>query len=147
MSNGRDQIDCIDDHSYDTLIRNNYQTAGCGMMFSQCYFITFTIIISWLIMNLSVAAVIEGLENAKQQNHGVITGDDVNELIEAWKEYDPQATGWIGLEDFICLVIDLPQPFGSKKLNEQCSFKTKKAFAAEKRKIYNKDSFYVHNEK
>jgi hypothetical protein len=30
------------------------------------YFLSFTIIIAWLIMNLSVAAVIEGLENAKQ---------------------------------------------------------------------------------
>jgi hypothetical protein len=30
-----------------------------------------------LIMNLSVAAVIEGLENAKQQNSGIIAGDDV----------------------------------------------------------------------
>jgi hypothetical protein len=44
---------------------------------SQIYMISFTVIISWLIMNLSVASVIEGLENAKQQNDGTITGDDV----------------------------------------------------------------------
>jgi len=37
---------------------------GCGSQFSYVYFLSFTIIIAWLIMNLSVAAVIEGLENA-----------------------------------------------------------------------------------
>jgi hypothetical protein len=56
---------CIDDQDYDVLKRNNFTTMGCGNPFSQAYFLSFTIIIAWLIMNLSVAAVIEGLENAK----------------------------------------------------------------------------------
>jgi hypothetical protein len=50
---------------------------GCGSSFSKIYFISFLILISWLILNLSVAAVIEGLENAKQENSGTIAGDDV----------------------------------------------------------------------
>jgi hypothetical protein len=39
------------------------------------YFISFTIIVSMLIMNLSVAAVIEGLEQAKNENLGIVTAD------------------------------------------------------------------------
>jgi len=58
--------DCIDDQDYETLKRNNMNTRGCGNSFSEFYFLSFTVIIAWLIMNLSVAAVIEGLENAKQ---------------------------------------------------------------------------------
>jgi len=50
---------------------------GCGSNFSYFYFLSFTIIISWLIMNLSVAAVIEGLEDAKAENSGFIEGDHV----------------------------------------------------------------------
>jgi len=60
------------------------QTMGCGATFSYIYFLSFTIIIAWLIMNLSVAAVIEGLENAKQQNSGTVSGDDVQNLMDAW---------------------------------------------------------------
>lgn len=56
---------CIDDQDYDVLKRNEFQTMGCGSPFAYAYFLSFTIIIAWLIMNLSVAAVIEGLENAK----------------------------------------------------------------------------------
>ena len=37
---------------------------GCGNYFSYAFFISFMIIISMLIMNLSVAAVIEGLDSA-----------------------------------------------------------------------------------
>lgn len=72
-----DQVDCIYDQDYETFILNGREPRACGSNFAIYYFLGFTIIIAWLIMNLSVAAVIEGLENAKEQNSGVITGDDV----------------------------------------------------------------------
>jgi len=37
-----------------------------------------------LIMNLSVAAVIEGLDTAKKENMGVVQGDEIDALIELW---------------------------------------------------------------
>jgi hypothetical protein len=35
-------------------------------------------------MNLSVAAVIEGLNTAKQENMGVVQGDEIEILIDKW---------------------------------------------------------------
>jgi len=84
LSNGPTQVECIEDQDYETISRNNFTVLGCGTQFSYIYFLSFTIIIAWLIMNLSVAAVIEGLENAKQQNSGAIAGDDVQALLDAW---------------------------------------------------------------
>jgi hypothetical protein len=72
LSKSADQFDCIDDNSYATYRANNYQSQGCGTQFAQFYFMSFTLLISWLIMNLAIAAVIEGLENAKLQNFGLI---------------------------------------------------------------------------
>jgi len=46
--------------------------------------ISFTVIVSMLIMNLSVAAVIEGLDNAKKENMGIVQGDTIDEFIEIW---------------------------------------------------------------
>lgn len=80
------------------------------------------VIISWLIMNLAIAAVIEGLENAKEQNSGLISADDVTELLAAWMDYDPFATGWISITDFICLIVELPAPFGNEGLSSLCKF-------------------------
>jgi len=137
---------CIDDQDYYTYKKNNMTNLGCGTSFSYFYFLSFTIIIAWLIMNLSVAAVIEGLENAKQQNSGTVAGDDVQYLLDAWQEYDPKATGWIDVLDFICLIIELPPPFGNPELTKTCKF-TPKKFERAKRLIYNMDSFYINEEK
>ena len=46
-------------------------------------------------MNLSVAAVIEGLDTAKKENMGVVEGEEIDNMIELWQEYDTTASGWI----------------------------------------------------
>lgn len=53
---------CISDQDYYMRMKNNGVTRACGYpIFAQVYMISFTFIITLLIMNLSVAAVIEGL--------------------------------------------------------------------------------------
>lgn len=68
---------------------------GCGSSISYVYFLSFMVIITMLIMNLAVAAVIQGLNTACAENLGIVSADDVNHFIELWKYFDPQATGWI----------------------------------------------------
>ena len=55
----------------------------------------------------------------------MINGDNMNTLIGAWMEYDPNATGWIRITDFICLIIELPPPFGNKDLNDLCKSRSR----------------------
>ena len=45
---------------------------GCGTATSYVFFISFRIIISMLTLNMSVAAVIEGLDTAKKENLGEV---------------------------------------------------------------------------
>ena len=68
-----------------------------------------------LILNLSVAAVIQGLDAACQENLGFVSSDDIMEFISLWKYYDPNAKGWIGAEALVYLLIELPAPLGRKK--------------------------------
>lgn len=107
---------CITDQDYETYKRNEMVPRSCGSKFSLVYFFTFTVLIAWLIINLAVAAVIEGLEQSDNQNSGMFSGDDVLLLVEAWEEYDPKATGWIAIQDFVKLLVTLPAPFGSDEL-------------------------------
>jgi hypothetical protein len=67
-----------------------------------------------LIMNLSVAAVIEGLDNAKKENMGIVEGDEIEILIDMWQDYDPLATGWISMKDLVFLLYELPPPLGKR---------------------------------
>lgn len=80
----QDSPTCIQDQDYETFVRNGRILRGCGSSFAQSYFLCFTLLMAWLIMNLSVAAVIEGLEAAKNENTGIIEGTDVTGLIDRW---------------------------------------------------------------
>ena len=53
---------CVYNQTYEDIARDGI--LGCGTFFSYIFFISFTILISMFIMNLSVAAVIEGLNKA-----------------------------------------------------------------------------------
>ena len=51
---------------------------------SYPFMLSFTIIVSLLIMNLSVAAVIDGLNTAKKENMGIVEGDEIELFITLW---------------------------------------------------------------
>jgi len=53
---------------------------GCGSFIAIPFFIIFTVVVSMLVMNLSVAAVIEGLDTAKKENMGIVEGDEIEAL-------------------------------------------------------------------
>jgi hypothetical protein len=108
---------CKDDQSFTDIQQEGI--LGCGSMISYPYFISFTILLSMLIMNLSVAAVIEGLDTAKKENMGIVQGDDIECLIDLWQEYDPEGSGWITMTDLIFLLYQLPPPLGLKSLQFQ----------------------------
>ena len=65
-------------------------------------------------MNLSVAAVIEGLEWARKENSGVIQSSDIEKLVDLWQDYDTEATGWITINDLAFYLFELPPPFKLK---------------------------------
>ena len=84
----------------------------CGTFLAYPYFISFTVHVTMLIMNLSIAAVIEGLETAKKENMGIVQGDEIEIFLDYWQFYDPMATGWITLKSLVFLLYELPPPMG-----------------------------------
>ena len=77
-------IECVKIQSYEDYKANGFVAKQCGTPFAFVFFISFTILVSMLIMNLSVAAVIEGLDNAKKENMGIVEGDEIEILIDMW---------------------------------------------------------------
>jgi len=78
------------------------------------FFVSFTILVTMLIMNLSVAAVIEGLDTAKRENLGIVQGAEIELLINLWQDYDPSASGFITMTDLVFLLYELPPPLGKR---------------------------------
>ena len=84
----------------------------CGSPFSYIYFVSFTVLVTMLIMNLSIAAVIEGLDTARKENMGIVQSDEIEVFLDYWQFYDPMASGWINLKSLVFLLYELPPPMG-----------------------------------
>lgn len=117
MYNLADQSDCVPEQTYEDIVANGVQ--GCGSITSYPFFVSFVIIIVMLILNLSVAAVIEGLDTARSENLGVVEADSIMELIELWKNFDPMATGWIRVDDLVFVLCQLEAPLGDPRQQEK----------------------------
>ncbi len=105
-------VTCIKHQSFESQQAEGY--LGCGTNISYLYFLSFMVIISMLIMNLSVAAVIEGLETARKENTGIVQNSHLDTLYALWEEFDPTATGWIEVKDLAFFLNELPFPFAKE---------------------------------
>jgi hypothetical protein len=100
----------VDNQTYDEMQANGIK--GWGTPYSYVYFLSFIVIISLIVMNLSIAAIIDGLKLVKKDDGFVVKGSQIDGLIDLWSEYDPKATGWISVESLAFLIYELPPPLG-----------------------------------
>ncbi len=86
---------------------------GCGAWYSYAYFISFQIVVSMILMNLSIAAVINALTEASNSENKNIKEEYIDGLIQVWAQYDPKATGFVTTDDLVCILSELPPPMGT----------------------------------
>lgn len=67
-----------------------------------------------MMLNLFIAVVLEGFSSTNKEHTGVVTSEDYNMFVEKWLQFDPEATGWIKLENVVFLCCQLEQPLGQK---------------------------------
>lgn len=137
---------CSDTEDWDEIDRHQGVVNGCGTVLSYPFFLSFTVIVTMLIMNLSVAAVIEGLDTAKKENLGIVQGDEIELLIDYWQWYDPGATGWITMTDLVFLLYELPAPLGkrSSRINSNLAGESQEST---KKTLRQQDRYLVNVEK
>ena len=70
------------------------------------------VLLSLIVFNLSIAAVIDGLNQARNDFYCCVRSEDISKLISLWSEYDPKAKGWITFEQLVCLLYELERPLG-----------------------------------
>lgn len=129
MTDLADTSNCASDQTYAEVQADGVN--GCGSWYAYPYFISYMIVLQMIIINLTVAAVIDGLSSARKDNTGVIKKDEINELVEIWSEYDPKATGWIDVTSLVFLLFELPQPMGYGKDHSLLNNNNNDSFASD----------------
>jgi hypothetical protein len=99
----------------------NAVPSDCGSAISVPYFIAFTIIGTFVMLNLVVAVILENFTSLGNVNPDLVSTNDIVEYKEVWGYYDPDADGMIPAKSLPSLVMDLPPPLGVKgtKLDSQ----------------------------
>ena len=114
----------------------------CGTNLSIPFFFSFTVVTSWMVINLIIAAIIDGLATASFDQHKLINNHIIQGFLEIWAKYDKKLTWEITMEnDSVWLFLaELPNPFSETKEST-----LKEIWDPEQEKDTTK-FFYKHNE-
>jgi hypothetical protein len=97
---------CLQDDEYECT-----QINGCGAGLSAyIYFYSFTLLVTFVILNLFVGVVLEAFEKSSEGD--ILSVSDLDDLTKAWVEFDPEATWYIKAMDVKHLIRRLSPPLG-----------------------------------
>ena len=104
---------CSDDETYESVMANGGVTNGCGSpFFSFFFFLTFQVLVSQIFVNLFIAIIIDAFLGQSDQFKLPVSVYSVYEFTNLWANYDPEATGFISIDDLESFIIDLAESEG-----------------------------------
>merc|ERR1719495_990246 len=88
---------------------------GCGSLMAYPYFVTFFVMTSFLILNLFVAVIMDNFDYLTR-DWSILGAHHLDEFVNLWSEYDPDAKGKIKHVDVVTLLRKISPPLGFGKL-------------------------------
>lgn len=101
---------------------NVYKERGnqrCGTPYSVPYFFSFVVVTSWMVINLIIAAIIDGLSQAYMDRSKFINKEHMFEYINLWQQYDTRGVWQLKLNELWIFMANIPVPIGEKKLYQK----------------------------
>ncbi|KAE9001800.1 Sodium channel protein type 5 subunit alpha [Phytophthora rubi] len=109
---------CIDDPPYNATMCgfNNFDGCqplnGCGNPIAYAFFCTFTLLITYVMLNLTIAVILEGFSLSHEDEEPLFEPELLEEFKTKWADIDPKATGFVKVDKMLLLVNLLKPPLG-----------------------------------
>uniref|UniRef100_A0A7S2PB29 EF-hand domain-containing protein n=1 Tax=Leptocylindrus danicus TaxID=163516 RepID=A0A7S2PB29_9STRA len=104
---------CLNESDYPNCTEVN----GCGGGFIlYVYFYSFTLLVSFVILNLFVGVVLDAFDNSAEGD--ILSPSDLEKFTSVWSEYDPDATWYISTDNLQQFVRELDPPLGLGNASE-----------------------------
>lgn len=101
------------------LSHKDLPNGNCGLpSFAVCYFVSFVLITSLIIVNMYIAIIMENLHEACQAENTGLTEEDLDMFYKKWQIYDPRATQYIPHSHLSDFVDSLDEPMRISKPNK-----------------------------
>ncbi|XP_070531532.1 voltage-dependent calcium channel type A subunit alpha-1-like [Ptychodera flava] len=96
-----------------------YPENSCGSDFTYVYFITFVFLMSFLMLNLFVAVIMDNFDYLTR-DASILGAHHLDEYVRVWSDYDPAARGRILYTDMYEMLRNMTPPVGFGK---KCPYK------------------------
>lgn len=114
---------CVEDYTYETLVqareyaRNDRLTIGCtpGAHVTYIYFVSYMLVTTYVLLNLFVAVILEGFEEATERHTSTIKKEDLMQVARVWQGFDSSASGYMTDLAFLQFLRHVPPPLGLPK--------------------------------
>nr|UGV94655.1 CaV1 voltage-gated calcium channel alpha-1 subunit [Trichoplax adhaerens] len=94
---------------------NGCSENSCGSNISYLYFSSFYVLSSFLVINLFVAVIMDNFDYLTR-DISILGPHHLDEFVQAWSFFDPEATGRIKFDDMVKLLRRISPPLGLGKL-------------------------------
>ncbi|DAZ95903.1 TPA: hypothetical protein N0F65_012614 [Lagenidium giganteum] len=85
---------------------------GCGTTVAFAYFCSFTLLVTFILLNIFIAVILEGFADEKDRANSVLLPQHYENFVNVWAMLDPEATGFIEWHQFPRLLQLLDEPLG-----------------------------------
>ncbi|KAL3665815.1 hypothetical protein V7S43_009242 [Phytophthora oleae] len=109
---------CVDDPPYDAGMCgfNDFEGCrplnGCGNPIAYGFFCSFTLLVTYVMLNLTIAVILEGFSLSHEDEEPLFEPEILDEFQTKWADIDPKATGFVKVEKMLLLVNLLRPPLG-----------------------------------
>lgn len=99
---------CDEDPDFESIMKNNGIPNGCGKpLIARVYFFSFMIVVSLIFLNLFIAIVVDTFIGQSAAFRLPILQNDIDQFVEIWRKYDPEATGYLPWRDMDSFIREL----------------------------------------
>ena len=75
-------------------------------------FISLILVVILIFLNLFIAIILQGYNDTTERNEKMFNSDINEHFRDIWSHYDPDATGFIEIEEFPSFMLELKSPMG-----------------------------------
>eukprot|EP00644_Phytophthora_capsici_P000129 jgi/Phyca11/539928/estExt2_Genewise1Plus.C_PHYCAscaffold_40231 len=109
---------CVADPPYDPRscgISNDVDCVplnGCGSPVAFVYLYSFTLLVTFILLNIFIAVILEGFAKEKDREDGVLLPQHYETFVNNWSTFDPEATGFLEWHLLPSFLATLEPPMG-----------------------------------
>ncbi|KAL4124998.1 hypothetical protein PRIC2_008589 [Phytophthora ramorum] len=85
---------------------------GCGSPVAFVYLYSFTLLVTFILLNIFIAVILEGFAKEKDREDGVLLPQHYEAFAEKWSIFDPEATGFLDWHILPSFLATLEPPMG-----------------------------------